>query len=700
MKRIMMPFIYGSLAMAAMGSDAATEKVAFDTLSVTATKVERPTKEVPESISVIDSIAIDERQVANISDAINDMPGVFAVSTNGGYDSRLIIRGAGLKAPYGVREIMVVRDGVPMTDPDSFSRFDYIDMQDLERIEVTKGPGSVFATNASGGVIQLISKSVFSDLSDRVKIGVGNFGAKNLHGRVSGQMSENNYLSLTASMRELNNDWRNHNEYDSQNFSLKHGYKMDEGAKLETEFSYSIANMEIPGSMDEVQYAEFEKSGKQTDNNSQWKHSARDSKIRFFNTRYEKTVGDLIMKPRFYANSWDHFHPVTGFINDSKNNLVYGADLEFNLGHNLTSDKDMLIFGLAGRQEDNKNSKKYTYRDYTATGTGRITATLSDAKGDLASVEDSMNKIYGFYLQESIKPVEKVLIDMSVRYDTIKFDNDGTDYISYSYPLGKYTVLGTPEAFEMRETYDLLSAKLGVSYGITEQTNIFAVVARANQAPTGSEISTYKETNPGELLDASTTVNYEVGVKHRSQEFSMDFSLYQMKVSDEIVGTSIMGTTYYDNAGETEKNGAELALAYSFDSGFNLGATYTYSDYSFVDFTDSNGDYAGNQLPYIPKEQYTLSAGYMGISGLQARVNTTTWGEYYMDNANTEKYKGYELITNVMIGYKMDGHMFQLNVNNLMDTRYAVEVTKDTSGNYDYAAGSPRNMMATYTYTF
>jgi iron complex outermembrane receptor protein len=102
------------------------------------------------------------------------VPGVQAESSSNSPNPKLIIRGAGLKARYGVREIMVLKDGVPMTDPDSFTRFDYIDMQDIESIEVQKGPGSINAVNATGGVIQLITKSVFDEDKNSIKLGIGN----------------------------------------------------------------------------------------------------------------------------------------------------------------------------------------------------------------------------------------------------------------------------------------------------------------------------------------------------------------------------------------------------------------------------------------------------------------------------------------------------------------------------------------------
>ncbi|PLY16229.1 MAG: hypothetical protein C0631_04210 [Sedimenticola sp.] len=131
---------------------------AVDTISVTASRVARGTKEVPGAIDVIDKAKIEDAKMLNIKDAIQGTPGVLIDSKNGGYDVRLMIRGAGQKANYGVREIMVLRDGVPMTDPDSFSRFDFIDTQDIERIEITKGPGSLYGSGSAGGTVQIISK--------------------------------------------------------------------------------------------------------------------------------------------------------------------------------------------------------------------------------------------------------------------------------------------------------------------------------------------------------------------------------------------------------------------------------------------------------------------------------------------------------------------------------------------------------------
>lgn len=71
-----------------------------------------------------------------------------------------------------------------------------------------------------------------------------------------------------------------------------------------------------------------------------------------------------------------------------------------------------------------------------------------------------------------------------------------------------------------------------------------------------------------------------------------------------------------------------------------------------------------------------------------------------MDNANTEKYEGYDLITDFMIGYEMKNHNIQLNINNLFDKYYASEASKDVYNVESYKAASPRMAMLTYSYKF
>ena len=87
-------------------------------------------------------------------------------------------------------------------------------------------------------------------------------------------------------------------------------------------------------------------------------------------------------------------------------------------------------------------------------------------------------------------------------------------------------------------------------------------------------------------------------------------------------------------------------------------------------------------------------------NGFKARVTTKGWGSYYMDNANTEKYEGYDFVTDLMVGYEHQAHNIQLNVRNLTDEYYAMQASKDAYVNVTYKAAAPQSFMVTYSYEF
>ena len=674
-----------------------SETVQLDDISVTATKVETGTKEISQSIAVINAQTIEDKNVLDVSRALENIPGVNVESSTNSPSPRLIIRGAGLKANYGVREIMVIKDGVPMTDPDSFTRFDYIDMQDVESIEVQKGPGSISAINTTGGVIQLITKSVFKDDTNSIKLGLGDDGQRNLNLKLREKIDENDFVSMTFSKRTIDNGWRDNNSFDSTQVSFKHGHIFSDDATLETELAYTESNLELPASMTRTEFEIFKKTGEQHNTSSAWQYTARDSKILSLNSKYEKEVGDWTYKPRFYINHWEHFHPVTGIINDSDQNYVYGIDLEADNHHKLLDRDATFVVGVTAKQDRSDDAKKYQYADVVLGGGGRIVKTLSNNKGALANTEDSLSTLYGIYAMETFSPFDKTTIDISSRVDKLGFDVSGNEISYFNYATGKYSAGGG--AYAIDKSYTLLSSKIGLTYALNDTTNIYTSIAFANQAPTTSELT------DNEALDKTKSINYEIGLKTRAGAFSYDAAIYQNDVKDEIIQIKDAGgNTIYDNAGRTQKRGFELLGTYRANKELSFGLSYAYSDFIYKSFQEKVGavfvSRDGNYLPYIPKNQYGLEANYKMDNGFKARIQTKTWGSYYLDNANSDKYDGYDFVTDVMLGYEIKAHLIQLNINNIFDKYYASQAEKDTSNKESYKAAAPRSAMVSYRYKF
>lgn len=686
-----------------MGSTAAIPAVAedvvdttLDELSVTATRTARGTKEVPASITVISSERIDNEKMFNIKDALQGTPGVQINSANGGFDSRLVIRGAGQKANYGVREIMVLRDGVPMTDPDSFTRFDFIDTQDIERIEVTKGPGSIYGGGSAGGVIQILSKSVFDTGNNNARVAAGTSGTSNAHAHVTSMLTDSDAIAVTASRRAMENNWRKWNEFESTQGSLKHGHMFENGGTWETEISFSNVNMQLPGAMSATQYETFRNTGKQDDNKDAWKFSGRDSDSYFFNSKYELKAGDITYKPRLYATKWGHTHPVTGAINVSPDNYLTGADGEIQYDHQLWG-ASTLVAGASMRMDRSIDSLKYQYKDTVTGFGGRITSVTSDQQGALMESSDSLNTLLGMFVQETVHPNANTLVDVSVRFDRSKYSIDKNEITQYDYATGKY--IAGDGIIKFDKEFDLLSTRIGSSYALNKSTNLYGSLAMSDQVPSNGEI----ETNRG--LNASTTSTVEVGAKGRMADLSYDAAIYFSNVTDEIVSVSENGQTTFSNAGEVEKKGFEFSGNYDVTKEFSLGASYAYSNFTFKSFNEPvnnvNISRAGNAMPYVPKHQYALSVNYDNGSGLKGSVRTESWSSYFMDNANSEKYSSYKFITNANVGYDIaDGQSISLNIENLLDKHYAIEAKKDTRGSQSYSAGQPRTFVLSYRHNF
>lgn len=71
------------------------EEISLETVSVTATKIATPTKDVSQSIAVVDEQTIEDQNILNVQEAIQDIPGVNAESSTNSPSPRLYYQGSG-----------------------------------------------------------------------------------------------------------------------------------------------------------------------------------------------------------------------------------------------------------------------------------------------------------------------------------------------------------------------------------------------------------------------------------------------------------------------------------------------------------------------------------------------------------------------------------------------------------------------------
>ena len=398
-----------------------------------------------------------------------------------------------------------------------------------------------------------------------------------------------------------------------------------------------------------------------------------------------------------YLQSWDHYHPVTGLINDGRAN-IYGTDIQTDWKHRFWGGTGTLTGGVAA-QVDLPSGNKYAYRDVvTNPKTGRVAYTLSDATGNLAEIGNENVSKWGVYLQESYEPTPNWIIDAGLRFDQVLFDVTEDQFIQYDYAKGKY--VANRKTTNVDKTFDKVSPRVGAVYKLTDQYSFYGTFATGFQTPQSSELSE----NPN--LDPATTYNYEVGARGRfTGGHSFDLSLFYMHVDDEIVQTVDNTQTVFTNAGSSNKLGAELAARYQIMPGLHVGGSYTYSDFHYGSLTEviSGKSYRrdGNQLPYVPRTQFNLNLFYRHPNGFKARIDSNSWGSYYVDNANSATYPGYWFVTSLMLGYEKNSWDVTLDFANLFNRHYAMEVTKDSSTNaLRYRPAAPTTCFVKAAYRF
>ena len=147
-----------------------------DTIVVTANRVGTSLRENANSITVITREQIETSQAVMVSDLLRTAPGLDVVQSGGlGQQTAVFLRGANSE------HVLVLMDGVELNDPSSPSsaaNLANIPLDNIERIEVLRGPQSVlYGSDAIAGVIQIFTKQGGGKPTVKLSTEAGAFGS-------------------------------------------------------------------------------------------------------------------------------------------------------------------------------------------------------------------------------------------------------------------------------------------------------------------------------------------------------------------------------------------------------------------------------------------------------------------------------------------------------------------------------------------
>jgi len=150
-----MALVTGLGAVAGAGAPAFAEQNA-DEMLVTATRVATPADQLGSSVTVITREDLDARQSAKVDEVLKSVPGV-SVTRQGGMGAAAQIRIRGTDPNH----TLVLIDGQRVNYQDTMYNFDFDWMltDDIERIEVLRGPAAgQWGSDAVGGVVNIVTR--------------------------------------------------------------------------------------------------------------------------------------------------------------------------------------------------------------------------------------------------------------------------------------------------------------------------------------------------------------------------------------------------------------------------------------------------------------------------------------------------------------------------------------------------------------
>ncbi len=157
------------------------------------------------------------------------------------------------------------------------------------------------------------------------------------------------------------------------------------------------------------------------------------------------------------------------------------------------------------------------------------------------------------------------------------------------------------------------------------------------------------------------------------------------------------------NAGKSRSRGMELSADANLPAGFNLRASYGYTDARFTEFSNGKNDFSGNRVPYAPASTLFLGLTYQksfthhAIDMVTANINTRGFGNIYWDEANSLS-QPFSMLLAASVRADMGNFSLEAWADNITSTRYATFYFISI-GNSFLQRGNPFSCGLTFRYT-
>ena len=655
----------------------------FDSITVTANKMEEDIKEIPQSITVMTDIEIEERGIKSIDDLIKYIPNLTT-----SYDSadRVNFRGINTSHYTNSNPIVIYIDGIPHSDMYGFDKA----ISNVLRVEVLRGPqGTIYGKDSMGGVINIITKEPSDIVEGSVLAEYGTDNYKEAVFNLSGPLIDNKlFLGVNGAFSQSDGSATNHYPGSRKDANEKERYLLNANLKYNPTDDLSI-KLNINNDKND-KYGR--KVGGSVPSGADINSYERDD---FENVSYDE---DTYTKTNSNSQA---LHVDYDFNNITFSSLTIHSKTDTDLSTDLGLSDDILREGLSVFREDEIRNISQEFRlsndndmfkwiaglyyennkmDIDRFGTTFPGSNIGNPFGEGVNVEmnaasETKSDTIAFFGQVVISFLDDYELALGGRYQEIKKDIN-LNY--YMLPIG---ATGSPaNTFDDEHTWHTFLPKVALSYKINSDLTSYFSITKGYLA---GGYNTYASSGTAEQnrFDAQKSTNYELGIRGNLLDnklylsaaiFYMDIKNLQVNSFDE--ETSISHTS---NAGEAYSQGVELELGYRINDNWSIDGSLGFIEAKYDEYTNAIGeDLKNNKIQKSPSHTANIGVSYLN-NGFYGRFDIRNQGKIYFDEINTQKENSYTT-ANIKAGYLFDDWDIYAYANNITDESYLTAVNGTT----------------------
>lgn len=652
----------GALSTLAAQQPPPDSAVALPPIRVTVTRGSAPLARVPFAVTTVGNGLAAADLGLSLSAALAAVPGVaIQARGNASRDESLAIRGFGARAAFGVRGVRVLLDGIPQTMPDGQTQLTVVNLRRITAIEVLRGTGSALYGNSTGGVVSLRSDRripaapavdaraaaggyglLSADAGARAPWGAGVADVSVQHDRADGYRAQSRY--------EV---WRAHLGVRSAIGPVGSvGWVADLA-------SYPVA--QDPGALTAEEVAADPRQASQ-----RWVDVDAGKDV------WQAQTGLTLDRPigaggRLEAAGFVARRDLVNrlpFVHIDLDRWAYGGRVEASIPLDGSARTTLVAGGDVQQMRDDR--------------VNRTADAVTVTRDQLETVRE-----IGPFVQLRFAPVDRVALLAGLRLDAVTLGV--TDRLLADGDASGSRTLSAP------------SGTVGLSVRVTPSVVGWARVGTAFETPTTTELANQPDGGGGfnPDLEPQHVVEGEVGLRLTTRVVRASAAVFHAAVRDELVAFEVPsdpGRAYFRNAGRARHRGVELDARSGGGTGPWVAATYTLSDFRFVDYATDAARFDGNRIPGVPVHLGRLAAGLrLGPVVLESEVRAAS--RVFADDGNTATADPWwvaDLKAAAVVALGPWELRPVAGVENLSDRRYVAAVAVNAAGGRYYEPAAAR----------